>query len=299
MKLVTFRKKGFKFSQAGIQTDLGIFPLSKALECNGQDPGVGESVLKYIQLPWEIQAKIEAFAQKEFSKEDLLNVDRVDLLAPVPCPSKVLGVAFNYYELCTYRGVKPPLEPVFFAKLPTSVVGPSDPVIVPSIIDKVDYEAELGIVIGRSGRRISSDKAYSYIAGYTLVNDVTAKFLPGTTEAAPNVLIELKGVDTFAPTGAHLITLVDIPDYKQLTIKCWVNGDKRQEFKPSDMIFSIPDLIESLSKRFTLCPGDLILTGTSVGVGITQEPPIFLNNGDIVECEIEGLTRIRNEFVFE
>jgi 2-keto-4-pentenoate hydratase/2-oxohepta-3-ene-1,7-dioic acid hydratase in catechol pathway len=299
MKLVTYRDKGFKFARAGIQTDQGILPLSQALERIGEDPGLGSSVVTYIQLPWETQKRIEAIAKEDFPKENLTSVDKVDLLAPIPHPSKVLGVAFNYYELCKYRDVKPPSDPVFFAKLPTSVVGPSDTVVVPSVIDKVDYEAELGVIIGRSCRRISADQVPSYIAGYTLVNDVTAKFVPGTTEAAPNVLIELKGADTFAPTGTHLITLEDVPAYKELTIKCSVNGDKRQEFSPSDMIFPIPDLIACLTKRFTLCPGDLILTGTSVGVGITQEPPVFLNNGDVVECTIEGYTSIRNEFLFE
>ena len=112
MKLVTYRKKGHKFSQAGIHTDCGILPLSKALERNGQDPGLGASLVEYIQLPWEMQKRIEAFAKGDLSKEELIDARNVDLLAPIPRPSKVLGVAFNYYELCTLRDVKPPSTPV-------------------------------------------------------------------------------------------------------------------------------------------------------------------------------------------
>jgi 2-keto-4-pentenoate hydratase/2-oxohepta-3-ene-1,7-dioic acid hydratase in catechol pathway len=160
----------------------------------------------------------------------------------------------------------------------------------PHITQQVDYEAELAIVIGRKGRNIPLDETANYIAGYTIVNDVSAR----DVQFADGQWVRGKSFDTFCPMGPYLVTADEVADPQQLKIRCWVNGELRQDSNTAEMIFKIRELITFISQTCTLMPGDIISTGTPHGVGVFRDPPVFLQPGDVVEIEIEKLGRLRN-----
>ena len=183
--------------------------------------------------------------------------------------------------------------PIVFTKVPQTVVGPHDEVRLPvGITDKVDYEAELAVVIGKQGSNISKADAMSHVFGYTVVNDVTAR----DVQMRHQQWDLGKSFDTFCPMGPWLIT-ADEFDGTRTRVRCWVNDEQRQDGQTTDLIFDIPTLIETCSRGITLYPGDVIATGTPAGVGMGLNPPVYLKAGDVVRIEIEGLGRIENRFV--
>jgi 2-keto-4-pentenoate hydratase/2-oxohepta-3-ene-1,7-dioic acid hydratase in catechol pathway len=292
VKLVTFVKSGEKLSQVGVLVDSRVVPAANLLAELNEDPIWAASMVRFIQCPWEIQKNVGATAERAAGYG--LKTANVHLMAPVPRPSKVIGLGYNYHALCKKENVKPSKEPELFAKMPTSVIGPFDPVVVPRSIDKVDFEAELGVIMGRRCSDVQASEALSFVAGYTVINDVTAKIIPRPAEAG-SVMLYLKGVDNFAPTGPCLLTANNI-DPQNLNIISRVNGQEKQHFNTSDMVHPVSQAIAYISKRITLEPGDLISTGTSLGIGIVQTPPVFLEDQDVVECEIDGIGTIRNTF---
>ena len=294
MKLVSYRS-GNEVAGVGVLDGTFVIPATGLLVQAGADPAAATSMTEFIQLPRDVVRQVAQAAQTPSNRRHGLPLDTVKLLAPVPRPSKVIGLGYNYRALCDKENVTPTAEPELFAKMPTSVTGPGDPVVVPAVIDKVDFEAELGVVMGRICRNVSPGDALSYVAGYTVVNDVTAKIIPRPPEAG-SVLVSLKGPDTFAPTGPCLVTTDEIADPQNLTILCRVNGEEKQNFSSSDMVHTVAEAISYISRRITLEPGDLISTGTSLGIGIVQQPPVFLGDNDVVECEIQGIGTIRNTF---
>lgn len=222
------------------------------------------------------------------------------LLGPVdPAPSKVLALGYNYHALCRSEGVTPGAEPNVFAKMPTSVIGPRDPVRVPAAVTALDYEAELGVVIGTCARDLAPGTGMSAVAGWTVVNDVTAKILPRPKSEAETVVFPLKGRDAFAPVGDVLVTTGEVADPADLELVTRVNGEERQRFSPADMVHDVASVVEYLSGLVTLEPGDLIATGTSVGIGIIQDPPALLADGDVVECELTGYSGTCNEIAWD
>src|SRR5690606_16537989 len=150
--------------------------------------------------------------------------------------------------------------------------GPFDPVVVPEVIDKVDFEAELAVVIGRRCSQVSESEALDYVGGYTVMDDVTAKIIPRPPESG-SVVLALKGVDTFAPIGPAILVADDSVDPPDMRVRCGVNGVQKQDFHSSDMVHTVAQVIEYIAARITLEPGDLITTGTSLGIGIIQKPP--------------------------
>ncbi len=183
-----------------------------------------------------------------------------------------------------------PEAPIVFSKPSSSISGPwSDIPLVPGLDAAVDYEAELGVVIGKAGRAISRDAAMAHVFGYTVINDVTARDL----QQRHKQWFLGKGIDGFCPMGPWIVT-ADEMDYRDMRVMCRVNGEARQDASTRDLIFDIPVLIETISKSMTLQPGDVIATGTPEGVGIGFNPPRFLQDGDVVECEITGIGTIRN-----
>ena len=297
MRLATFRLKGQQWSQVGLLTKARIQPASNLLSILGKDPSAAADMKDFIQLPWDEQKAVSEAAQEDAAKAGGYLLENVELLAPIPHPSKVIGLGYNYKALCNHENVKIATHPELFAKMPTSVTGPFEPVFVPRSIDKVDYEVELGVVIGKYCKDVSEAAALSFVAGYTIVNDVTAKIIPRPPESG-SVVLSLKGADTFAPAGPYLVTKDEIPDPQKLTLLCRVNGQERQKFSTSDMVHSVAKVIEYISERITLVPGDLISTGTSLGIGIIKKPPVFLNHNDVVECEIQGFGSTRNTIRF-
>ncbi len=296
MKLATCLVGEQSAPQVGLVLDSRVLMTKELLATVGVDPAYGSSMVNFIQLPQPtleqvLSAGFEAIAQKRGYP-----LRSIRLLPPVPRPGKIIGLGYNYRALCEHEGVTPREEPELFTKLPTSVIGPFDPVIVPRVIDKVDFESELGVVIGRYCRDVSVSEALEYVAGYTVVNDVTAKIIPRPPEAG-SVVLALKGCDAFAPTGPCLVTADEIQEPQNINILCRVNGEERQNFNTADMVRTVAEVIAYISERITLEPGDLISTGTSLGIGIVQKPPVFLENLDVVEIEIRGIGTICNTFM--
>jgi 2-keto-4-pentenoate hydratase/2-oxohepta-3-ene-1,7-dioic acid hydratase in catechol pathway len=204
----------------------------------------------------------------------------VTLLAPVPRPRAILGIGLNYAAHAAETGAQPPERPIVFTKLPSSSAPPGGPVRCPAVVRRLDYEAELAIVIGAGGA----------IGGYAVADDVSARDLQGREPQWTRA----KGADTFCPWGPWVTTADEIPDPADLAIRAWVNGEPRQDSRTSDLIFGCRALVEFIAETCTLEPGDLILTGTPSGVGMAMDPPRFLASGDVVRIEIERLGAIEH-----
>jgi 2-keto-4-pentenoate hydratase/2-oxohepta-3-ene-1,7-dioic acid hydratase in catechol pathway len=241
-------------------------------------------------------ARAESYATQVLSAGKGVDATAVEFLAPTT-PSVFLGLGYNYKALATNEGVPFNKHPELFAKMPGSAIGHDHPVRVPKVIDKVDFEAELGVVIGRTAKRVKAKDALDYVGGYTACNDLTAKIIPRPPEAG-SIVLPLKAVDTFGPLGPTLIPAKGI-DPQNLTMLCRVNGAERQRFSTSDMVHTVAEIIEYITSRITLNPGDVITTGTSLGIGIIQKPPVFLEEGDVMEVQIEGFPALRNTIQWE
>lgn len=241
--------------------------------------------------------RAQAYASEQVAAGKATAASAVQFLSPTT-PMVFLGLGYNYKELATHEGVPFNKQPELFAKLPGCAVGHDHPILVPKVIDKVDYEAELAVVIGRTARRVKARDALAYVGGYTACNDYTAKLIPRPPESG-SVIVPLKCADTFGPMGPTLITTGEIRDPQTLTLLCRVNGLEKQRFSTSDMVHTVAETIEYVTARITLNPGDVITTGTSLGIGIVKKPPVFLNDGDVVEVQIEGYPALRNRIQTE
>jgi 2-keto-4-pentenoate hydratase/2-oxohepta-3-ene-1,7-dioic acid hydratase in catechol pathway len=208
---------------------------------------------------------------------------------PIKRPGKVICVGLNYRGHAEEQGVKLPEHPLLFAKWPTALTGPGDPIVLPSSSTQVDYEAELGVVIGSRVKGVRAENALEAVRGYLCANDVTARDL----QRADGQFTRSKSLDTFGPLG-EFVSAAEVGDPQQLRIRCLVNGEVRQSSSTADMIFSVAEVIEFVSAAITLEPGDLLLTGTPAGVGVFRDPPIFLAEGDEVTVEIERLETLTN-----
>jgi len=226
----------------------------------------------------------------------------VRLEAPLPLPRRNLWcVGRNYHahaqELAGSvfkNNAADTMEwPIVFSKVPECVVGPADTVQLPAaaISQQIDYEAELAVVIGMGGKNISREAAMSHVYGYTIVNDVTAR----DVQMRHQQWDMGKSFDTFCPMGPWLVS-ADEMDGRETRVRCWVNGELRQDAPTANMIFDIPTLIETVSRGITLYPGDVIATGTPAGVGMGFKPPRYLRDGDTVRIEIDGIGSIENQF---
>ncbi len=223
-----------------------------------------------------------------------LDAGQLRRLAPVPDPQKVICVGLNYADHAAESGAEIPGEPVIFSKFPTAVAGPDDQVLLPPESGQVDYEAELVVVIGRTGRHIRADQASRYIAGYTCGHDVSARDWQLRKPGGQWLLG--KTFDTFAPMGPELVTADEIENPGELDIQLRLNGETMQQSNTRQLIFPIEELIAYISQVCTLLPGDVIFTGTPPGVGAARKPPVFLKPGDVAEVEIERLGVLRNSF---
>jgi len=264
---------------------------AEVLTAGRSDP-IFDNLISFLKAGEHGLDRAEMLASQALSAGMWQEADKVTFLPPT-IPSVFLGLGYNYKQLTTHEGLPFNKQPELFAKLPGCATGHNRPIRVPRSIDKIDYEAELGVVIGRTARRVKAKNALSYVGGYTAVNDVTAKIIPRPPEAG-SIIIPLKAVDTFGPMGPTLIPARDIPDPQKLTILCRVNGAEKQRFSTDDMVHNVAEVIEYITDRITLNPGDVITTGTSLGIGIVKKPPEFLNEGDVVEVQIEGYPALRN-----
>jgi len=217
------------------------------------------------------------------------------VLPPIRRPGKVLAVGLNYIDHCKEANLPVPPEPVLFTKWSTSVCGPYDDIAWPAIASKeVDYEVELGVVIGKTARNVAEKDALGYVMGYTVVNDVSAR---DQQFANAKQWDRGKSFDTFCPWGPYIVTRDEIPDPHVLQVRTVLNGKEMQNSNTKNLIFNVNKIIAYASQGTTLEPGDLIPTGTPFGVGFSRKPPVYLKNGDVCECEVEKVGTIRNRIV--
>ena len=217
----------------------------------------------------------------------------VRILAPVPRPGKIICVGQNYLDHCREQKVDPPTSPILFAKFNNAVSSAGAAIRLPALSQKIDYEAELAFVIGKGGRHIEEAGALDHIAGYTCVNDVSARDI----QAFDKQWTRAKSFDTFCPMGPFLVTSDEIPDPQALSVRCTVSGEVLQDSSTSLMIFSCAFLISFISRSITLEAGDLVTTGTPHGVGVFRNPQRFLRSGDTVTVSIERVGDLTNPVI--
>lgn len=223
----------------------------------------------------------------------VLQVAAIEIGPPVPDPDKIICIGLNYADHASEAGLVQTDVPLFFAKYRNSLTGPTSPILLPRMSRQIDYEGELAVIIGARCKDVSEQEALQCVAGYTIMNDVSARDLQMRTSQ----YIAGKALDTFAPMGPGMVPASDIPDPQALMLTTRVNGQEVQHASTASMIFSVATIIAFLSSLMTLEPGDIIATGTPSGVGFKRTPPLFLREGDVVEVEIEGIGQLRNPVV--
>lgn len=241
-----------------------------------------------------LQETIQA-GERPLPREAVASLAEVRLLPPVRQPEKIICLGLNYRDHAREAGMPIPTEPIFFPKYANALTGPYDPIPIPHLVTQLDHEVELAVVIGRTGKYIPEAEAWAYVAGYMVLNDISARdfqFRTGQWTLG-------KTFDGFAPCGPFLVTADEVPDPHALRLRLWVNGDLRQDSHTGEMIFSIPYLIHYFSHLFTLRPGDIISTGTPPGVGMSRQPPAYLKEGDEVVAWVERIGELCNRLVLE
>ena len=247
------------------------------------------TLLDVIEQGSSALERIAALVKKP-SNGALVPLSAVRLLTPLSSPPKLIFVGLNYRDHAIECGAELPKVPAVFSKYNTSIVGPGDEIILPKVSTQPDYEAELGVVIGKKGRHIPKNRWREYVFGYTNVHDVSAR----DVQMATSQWLMGKTFDTFAPIGPAIVTLDEIPDPNALKIELIINGEILQSSNTSEMVFQIPYLIEHLSSVMTLEPGDIISTGTPAGVGMAKTPQRWLRPGDHTVVRIEGIPELQN-----
>jgi 2,4-didehydro-3-deoxy-L-rhamnonate hydrolase len=209
---------------------------------------------------------------------------------PIDRPSKIVCVGLNYRDHAEEQGTELPSAPLLFAKWPNALIGPGEAIVIPRVSEQVDYEAELGVVIGERVRGVEEEHALGCVRGYICLNDVSARDL----QFSDGQWTRGKSADTFCPVGPQLVPASDVPDPQRLGIRCVLNGETMQNSTTANMIFTVAEIIAYASETMTLEPGDLIATGTPAGVGVFRDPPALLKDGDEVTVEIDGLGALTN-----
>lgn len=282
MRIVVFEQGGI--SATGLVRDEGIIDLATAGAAHADVPAIiagGDAALAELR-------EILATVAPHHALSD------VRLLAPVK-PAKYLAIGMNYMkhvEEAARLGVDQPKHQYWFNKQTTCVAGPFD-AIDPGVTEALDYEAELGVIIGRPAKGVKRADALAHVFGYVVANDVSARDWQRHT---PTFTMG-KSFDTHGPIGPWIVTADEIPDPQALDLRCLVNGEIRQQSSTAHMIYSVAEQIEYLSTAFTLESGDLIATGTPDGVGVAMQPPVYLQPGDVVRCEIDGIGAIENTVI--
>lgn len=262
--------------------ELGAVKGDRVIPLRGSLDTAAETMEGLIQSWGNIGSHVERLVALEEQSYSLMDVE---LLAPVARPGKIMAIGLNYADHIAEAGLDRPEDQVWFCKQPTAVHAPFAPIELPSTSTEIDYEVELVVVIGKGGRRISRSAAPDHVFGYCVGNDVTARDWQKRTAQ----WVVSKSFDTHAPFGPWITTADEVGDPHRLNIRCSVNSDIRQNSNTRELIYDVYDQISYLSQAMTLEPGDLIFTGTPGGVGAAMNPPVFLQNGDRVRCEIDSL----------
>jgi 2-keto-4-pentenoate hydratase/2-oxohepta-3-ene-1,7-dioic acid hydratase in catechol pathway len=283
MKLATFSHEG--------TTRIGAVDGDEIVDLAAQVSGLPSEMVAFLAAGPEALTAAHA----AIGRGPRIPLAEVRLEAPIARPPKFLAVGLNYADHVAEAGLETPKYPTVFNKQSTCVTGPTDPVHVPRASHAVDYEGELGFVVGRRCRHVARDDAPDVIAGYLVVDDVTVRDWQLRT---PTWTMG-KSFDTHGPIGPWIVTPDELPDPHRLRLRTWVNGELRQESNTKELIFDCFALVEHFSTAFTLEPGDVVATGTPAGVGITMKPPRLLAAGDVVRVEIEGIGALENPLIAE
>ncbi|MBK5305417.1 MAG: fumarylacetoacetate hydrolase family protein [Frankiaceae bacterium] len=296
MRLVSYGPIGCE--QPGALVDDQIVPLEPWLAEFGVSGAGMNAVLGLFSV---LRSDLEGYVAG--SADQGIAVATTRLGPPVPRPPTLIVIGGNFHshvqEMAGMNGGKPPIEPIIVPKPTTNLVGPTDDIGKPAVTSELDYEAEMAVVIGRSGRNITREQAMTHVAGYMNIQDMTARdlILP---EGEPWMHLQMgraKGFDGSSPCGPWLLTADEVPNPQDLEICMWVNDELRQKGSTSDMVVDIPGLVESVSAVFRLRPGDILITGTPAGVGAKMTPPRFLQPGDRIRMSITGLGETGNTIV--
>ncbi|KSU84793.1 2-keto-4-pentenoate hydratase/2-oxohepta-3-ene-1,7-dioic acid hydratase (catechol pathway) [Fictibacillus enclensis] len=298
MKLVTAKYQGDIFLGKLIEEENVVFNLSLAAQEKEMEFPV--SLLEGLQLEEKFLEKIhelsESYHENLLFTYGLTDPD-LEWMAPIPRPAKnIFCVGKNYRDHAVEMGSEAdiPEHVMIFSKAPTTVIGhQADVLRHKKVTDELDYEGELAVIIGKKGKGITQDTAMDHVFGYTIINDVTARDL----QKKHKQFLIGKSLDTSCPMGPWIVSKEDLPNPHELTITTKVNGEVRQDGTTKDFIFTIPEIIEALSKGMTLEPGDVIATGTPAGVGKGFKPPRLLNSGDTIEITVEGIGTLVNNVV--
>ena len=276
MKLVRFGEKG--------KEKPGLYKDGKAVDLRNIFPEMPDIGERFFRENW-----IEKIADIEDPGRKI----EARIGCPVHAPSKIICLGKNYAEHAKEGGFENPDKPLIFCKTSNALNGPFDPIILPKSSGKIDWEVELAIIIGKEGKRISKERALDYIAGYTVMNDVSGR----EAQFSDSQWFRGKSFDGFAPLGPVIVTADEIGDVNNLRITAKVDGKIMQDGNTKDMIFDVFTIIEDISEDITLIPGDIISTGTPAGVGIFRDPPVVLRPGNVVECYVENIGSIVNKVV--
>ena len=287
MKLVTFVHNGH--SRIGALAGDGTI-----VDLNRANPQLPTDMLAFLAGGADAQALAENALVAPLPSAVLAR-DAVSLQAPIPRPGKILCIGLNYRDHAAESNQPIPEYPTVFTKYNNVVIGPGEAIVLPTITEQIDYEAEFAFVIGRTARNVAAEDALDYVAGYLPFNDVSARdYQMRTSQWTVG-----KTFDTFGPMGPALVTADEIANPHDLDIRLTINGEVLQSSNTSNLIFSVNELIADLTSFMTLEPGDLISTGTPSGVGSARQPPRWLRAGDVVRVEIEGLGALENPVVAE
>ena len=295
MKLARYRVEG-EGSYGALVGDK-IIPLPKLAKHQGiRLPVELDSIINLATKHFEKASLILMNASKKDLEEISIPLENLKLLPPVPFPGKIVCLGLNYRDHAAEQNAPIPEEPVIFTKPRTAIIGPREGIVKPSIVNQLDYEAELAVIVGITSRNVAIPNAKSCIFGYTILNDISARDIQFRLKQ----WTKGKSFDTFAPMGPWIVTEDELKDTSDLTIRTWIKKELRQDSSTRNMVFGVPEIIHDLSRVMTLEPGDIIATGTPAGVGHALKPePKYLQVGDTIRIEIEGIGVLENSVVDE
>ncbi|HYR43679.1 MAG TPA: fumarylacetoacetate hydrolase family protein [Terriglobia bacterium] len=275
--------------------------------CFDLTKAIGDDLLEFPRVVFTLEEVLQVKDGLQLLEEQLGHLERsssgiqsylfhdsdVTFRSPVTHPQKLIGIGLNYKDHVEEIKGQMPKQPLLFGMYGSAIIGPEESIVIPPMSKQVDYEAELGVIIGRRARQVSRQAALDYVAGYTIINDVSARDL----QFSDGQWLRAKSFDTFAPMGPYLVTRNTLGDADGLGIELRLNGKTMQKSNTRNLIFKVADLVSYISEVMTLEVGDVIATGTPGGVGFVRNPQVFMKPGDVVEIEIEGVGLLRNSVV--
>ncbi len=267
---------------------------AQALQSAGVEPSAG-GLLRYLQLGSRHAALNAAIQARLQSQTHRVALSAVTLRAPLSRPGKIVAVGRNYADHAKETGVAPFEKPRIIFKVPSSIADPGAAIPKPAHVQKMDFEVELAVVMGAFASRVTHDDALEVVAGYTVLNDLSAREFQ--FDISPPQTTFAKSIDGFCPLGPWMVTADEISDPQDLWVRTWLNGQQMQEGHTADMLFTVRDLIAYVSQYMTLEPGDILATGTPAGIGAFRHPPVWLESGDVLRMEVTGVGVLENRIV--